>query len=686
MATELAKAYVQIVPSAQGISGSISSAIQPEAAAAGKSAGLSIAGGIGTAIKGAASVIATGTAAVTGAIVKGSADVAAYGDNIDKMSQKMGLSAQSYQEWDAVMQHSGTSMEAMKASMKTLANAAQTNSKAFTELGITQEQLGSMSQEELFEATISALQNVENETERTYLAGKTLGRGATELGALLNTSAEDTQAMRDRVRELGGVMSDDAVKAAAAYQDNMQDLKTAISGVSRGMIGQLLPSMNDIIAGFTSLIIGEEGATDKISQGFSGLFQNLDGIAKNIVSTITEMMPSIISGIATILPQLIGMATNLIVSLTQALVAAMPQLITTVIPALAEGAVQIMVAFGQALIDTAPQLLEAGVELFNLLRDSFDPAQMLEQGKAAIDGALSGITEALPGVLEKGVEILTNLVNGILENIPQLIATAGELVTSFATFILENLPAILDAGAQLFTNLVNGIVKNLPKIASTALDVVVKFAAAIAKNLPQILQKGIELLGRLLAGIIQAIPKIPGTIMKVINAIKEKFSGFDWKEIGKNILEGVKNGILNATKMVVDAAKEAAGKIWDGIKGFFKIESPSKLTAYAGEMIDAGLAKGILDNEGMVDKAVKSLSTTASTSLQVNPTYGSFTGPQTDLDALTDLLARYLPVIASGENTKVVIEADAGRMFRVMQRESIRNTQLVGTNAVLAAH
>ena len=263
MSAELGKAYVQIVPSAQGISGSISSVIEPEATSAGQKAGLNIAGGIGSALKGATSLLAAGTAAVTGAIVKGSSEVASYGDNIDKMSQKMGLTAQAYQEWDAVMQHSGTSMEAMKSSMKTLANAAEGGNKAFETLGISQKEIAKMSQQDLFEATIAGLQNVEDTTQRTYLAGQLLGRGATELGALLNTSAADTQAMRDRVKELGGVMSDDAVKAAATYQDNMQDLKTAMGGVGREMISQLLPSMNEIIAGFTSLIIGEEGATEK---------------------------------------------------------------------------------------------------------------------------------------------------------------------------------------------------------------------------------------------------------------------------------------------------------------------------------------------------------------------------------------------------------------------------------------
>ena len=144
----------------------------------------------------AVAAVTTATTAMGAAFVKTTGDVAAYGDNIDKMSQKMGMSAQAYQEWDAVMQHSGTSMETLKASMKTLANAAETGNDAFQKLGITQEQIATMSQEELFSETITALQNIEDETQRTYLAGKTLGRGATELGALLNTSAEDTQVLK----------------------------------------------------------------------------------------------------------------------------------------------------------------------------------------------------------------------------------------------------------------------------------------------------------------------------------------------------------------------------------------------------------------------------------------------------------------------------------------------------------
>lgn len=78
----------------------------------------------GVAKAGVASVVALGTAAVSAgsAFVSASSDVAEYGDTIDKQSQKLGLSAEKYQEWDYVLQHAGTSMSNMGTGLKTLTN------------------------------------------------------------------------------------------------------------------------------------------------------------------------------------------------------------------------------------------------------------------------------------------------------------------------------------------------------------------------------------------------------------------------------------------------------------------------------------------------------------------------------------------------------------------------------------
>lgn len=564
---ELGKAYVQIIPSAEGISGKIEEVLEPEAQSSGKKIGTSLAGNIGTAIKGASALVVGATTAVTGAVLKGTSGVASYGDNIDKMSQKMGISAQGYQEWEAVMQHSGTSMETMKASMKTMANAVENGNDAFQRIGLSVEDLNTMSNEEIFNATIKGLQNVDNETQRTYLAGQLLGRGATELGALLNTSAEDTQAMKDRVSELGGVMSNEAVKNAAAFQDNLQDLQTAFSGVGRGIMSELMPGMTQIMGGFTSLIAGEKGASQAISDGFNTLFTSLGKVTQGIVGHISEMLPTLVSGFASILPQVIGMATQLIISLGQALISALPTLITTVLPALAKAAIDIVIALGKGLAQAAPKLVTAGATLIQNLRDSIDVSEMLAKGTDVINNILNGITTALPSVLNAGVNILTQIVNGILKNLPQIAKTAIDIVTSLAKFILQNLPTILNAGVQLILSLVKGVVNNLPQLVQAITSGLAQFVAAIISSLPEILAQGIEIIVKLAAGIVQAIPKIIAILPQVINAIKNGFTSVNWAELGTKLLDGVKNGIKNAVSKVTSAISDTAKAIQNKFKG-----------------------------------------------------------------------------------------------------------------------
>lgn len=683
MASDLGTAYVQIVPSATGISGSISSVLDPEATKAGKSAGLNIAGGIGSAIVGGATIVAGATAAVTGAVVKGTSDLASYGDNIDKMSQKMGMSAEAYQEWDAVMQHSGTSMEAMKSSMKTLANAAETGSDAFELLGISQEQIATMSQEELFEATITALQNVEDETQRTYLAGKTLGKGATELGALLNTSAEDTQAMRDRVHELGGVMSDEAVKNAAAFQDNLQDMQTAISGVGRGLVSQLLPGMNQIMEGFTGLILGEEGASEALSTGFESLFESIGSISENVVSMISEMLPGIIESITGMLPQLIEMATSLLISLAESLVSALPTFITTVIPSLLEAGIQLVLSLGEALVSAAPQLITAGIQLLDTLKSAFVGGDMLDKGLEAVNGVLNGITSALPSVLSSGTSILLELASGILSAIPDLITTAAQIASDFASFLAENAPTILESGVSLLLELVNGIISSLPEIGASVIEVISTFTATILENLPTILEQGITLLGELISGLIQALPDLVLAVGELILTFVDTIGEYDWLSIGADIVQGIINGLMNMIGSLVDAVQELASAIWDEILDFFDIGSPSKLAAWAGHMIDEGWAGGIQDNADLVEDAVSDLSDDVATELQMSPVVGSgaaMSEQTTDsrIDRLIQLMEEYLPQMA--EN-RVVLEGDAEGLFNVMQNQNKIYKRMNGESA-----
>jgi phage-related protein len=232
---------------------------------------------------------------------------------------------------------------------------------------------------------------------------------------------------------------------------------------------------------------------------------------------------------------------------------------------------------------------------------------------------------------------------------------AGQLVTQFANFLMQNYPTILQAGADLLLNLVNGIVNNLPQIIASVVQVIASFVATIGQNLPTILAQGITIIGKLVAGLIQAIPAIIGAIPQIIQAIVNTFGQYDWASVGTNLIEGIKNGIVNAAGAIADAAKEAAQKAFEAAKDFLGIESPAKKGIYIGEMWDAGIAKGILGNSDMVEGAMNSLDTL--TTAQITTVGGTIDSTSTELnnkmDVLLGMLSNYLPEIASNGNINV---------------------------------
>lgn len=213
--------------------------------------------------------IGTGIGAAGTAVFAFANKVSTTADNIDKMSQKMGLSAEAYQEWDFILTHCGTSVDGLQTSMKTLANAAadgtDSTKAALEKLGLSMDEVAAMSQEDLFSAVITGLQNMEEGTERTAIAADLLGRSATELGPVFNMTAEETESLRQQVHDLGGIMSNEAVKNGAAFQDALTDLKTSFSGVTNSMAEGLIPTLTDLMNNVAAFIGdgGLQGMIDK---------------------------------------------------------------------------------------------------------------------------------------------------------------------------------------------------------------------------------------------------------------------------------------------------------------------------------------------------------------------------------------------------------------------------------------
>lgn len=606
MATELGKAFVQIVPSAKGISGSISQELGGEAASAGKSAGMNIAG----AIKGAIAAAGIGTAIKSALEAGGNLQQSfggldtLYGEAADAAkayaaeAAAAGISANDYAE--QAVSFGASLKQAFEGDTIKAAEAANT---AIMDMADNAAKMGTP-----IENIQTAYQGFAKQNY-TMLDNLKLGYGGTktEMERLL-ADAQKLSGVEYNLDNLG-----DVYEAIHVIQEDLGLTGVAAAEASEtfsGSLGAMKAAGENLLA---NLALGEDigpslDALSKTVQAFA--FNNLFPMIGNIL----KELPELLSGLGSILigalnqisnntDEIVQIGIDLVTSLVSAIVEAAPYLV--------EAAWNLAASLGKALIET--DWLSIANDLMNSLRDSIDLAagEILGIDSATVDGFLSGITNALPDVLDKGIELVTSLTEGILENIPGLITGVGELMASLYEFLLSNFPIILEKGFELITNLAQGIIKNLPAIAKATLEVIAKLIATIAQNLPRILQSGIEIIGKLVVGLIQAIPQIIAAIPRIISAITDTFGRFNWKQIGSDILNGIKNGILNAVSGVVNAAREAASAIWDAVKDFFDIGSPSKLMAYAGEMIDVGLAKGIEDSQSLVDDAMDELSSKA---------------------------------------------------------------------------
>jgi len=362
MAETIGTAYIQIEPTTKGIEGKITSVLGGEAEKAGTAAGSKLSTALGSAAKVggvALAGIATAFVGVTTSVINGTKATAEYGDNIDKMSQKLGVSAEFYQEWDAVLQHSGTSMDSMSATFKKLATASQSASAdqeaAFNALGLSMEQVSSMSTEELFSSVITGLQGMEEGTERTALATELLGKGAMEMGALLNTSAEDTQGMIDTVHELGGVMSDEAVKNAAAFQDSLQNLQTSFGGLKNNLMAEFLPSITTVMDGLAKLASGDDSGLALLKEGIVQFLANIKAMIPDLLDIAAELLLTFVDAIVDNLPEIVEIGIEIILKLIVGIMKAVPKLIQKM--------PEIIKAIVTGLKNAWPELVTAGKDM-----------------------------------------------------------------------------------------------------------------------------------------------------------------------------------------------------------------------------------------------------------------------------------------------------------------------------------
>lgn len=667
----MAKAYVQIVPSARGIKGQLEKEMNPEVESAGQSVGGKLAG----AIKGVIATAAIGKS-LSATLMEGANLQQSIGgietlfkDSAEKVKQNAanayrtaGMSANEYMELTTSF-----SASLLSSLGNDTSKAADIADMAMTDMSDNANKMGTD-----MERITDAYQGFAKQNY-TMLDNLKLGYGGTktEMERLLADAQKITGVKYD-INNLSdvysaihviqgelGITGTTAKESAETFSGSLASMKAAFKNVLGNLslgedIGDELFALSETVSTF---VVGNLiPMLGNVLKGVPQLFDGVVGMVVRSFNMLSDNAPEIVS-------QGAGLVTSLVTG------------IVTNIPYLIEGAWNLVTSFGEALLTA--DWMTIGQNLMSSIKEGLDIAagEILGTDGNIVGSVISAVQLNLPSVLEKGIEIVTNLANGILENLPTLISMAGNAITSFIGEILPMLPTVWQAGTDLLLKLVDGVVKNLPSIISAAGIAIGKFILVIGQNLPKILQTGIEILGKLASGLIQAIPELVGKIPQIIRSIQDAFKDTDWLEVGKNIIRGIAEGLKNAGSMLWGAVKGILGNFKDNVLEFFGIHSPSRWGEYVGKMISLGFPRGVENNLNPFRNAMDKLGAVASEPLEntivkrSNLTVekeNSNTGIADKLDRLIEILLLILDESDDKEIKLYLKDREVARAFKEM--------------------
>ena len=619
MAGSVAKAYVQVIPSAEGIKGKLSNVFNSEMPSAGESAGgifgsnlvgkikgLIAAAGIGKILSDSLQAGAALQQSLGGieTLFKDSASTVIA--NAEKAYKTAGMSANEYME--TVTGFSASLLQSLGGDTAAAATAADV---ALQDMADNANKMGTSMESIQYAYQGFAKQNY------TMLDNLKLGYGGTktEMQRLL-ADAQKLTGVKYDINNLSDVYS-----AIHVIQEEMgitgataNEAATTFSG----SLASMKASFSDLLA---NLSTGRDIGPSLTALGetiFTFVQNNLLPMVGNIFAALPETLSSLLSMairglniIADNADSILQMGLDLVIGLGSAIITALPYL--------AESALSIVTSLGEAILST--DWIQLGTDTINSLRESLDIAagEILGTDGNIVQSVIDAIGTGLPDLLENGGVMVNQLIDGIFAALPSLIDSALDLCVSFIEMIVSNLPNILSTGKDILLNIVDGIRQTFPDILVSAGDAVAELLSGLVAELPNILAAGFDLIVSLIEGIGNAYPDIIAAAGEVAKKLWDTIKNTDWLQVGKDIINGLIKGIGAMGNALWQAAQNIAKSALNAIKKFFGIASPSKVMRdQVGKWIPSGVAVGIEANTKPLTEALHDMSVLTTDSLQAD--------------------------------------------------------------------
>lgn len=615
MATELGKAYVQVIPSAKGIGGMLKKSMGGDM----DSAGTSLGKGLGSKIK--AAIIAAGigkvlkTAIFEGAkleqslggvetLFKGSAGrVKKYAAEAYRTA---GMSGNEYMEnvtsFSAAMISSlgGNTKKAAKLSNQAITDMSDNANKMGTDLSMVTQTYQSLAR-----GQYQMLDNLK------------LGYGGTkgEMQRLLN----DAEKLTGKKYDISSFS--DVTQAIHAIQTQMgitgTTAKEAASTIS-GSFNMMKSAAKDFLGNLT---LGRD-----VSKSMENLVTSTGTFLSNLLPALGNIAKGLVNVIGTTFPQMFSKIGN-------SLGASMPGLISK--------GLTMVTQFTASLRKNAGKFVSAGMEMLLKLAQGWANSMpvMIQKIPQIITNIAGLINDNAPKIMITGGKIIITLVKGLINAIPTLIANipqilramwnaftafnwmslGSSMISGIAGALRSGIGSLFSAAQSLCVTIVNAFI-NLPTVLFNAgATAIVHLIQGFRSAWGVITSIGGRIVVAVISGLVSLASRMWSSAKSAASRMLSAFRAVSWGSVGTHIISGIIRGIAGAAGKLFSAMKNLASKALSAAKKVLGINSPSRVfAAEVGRWIPAGIAVGVTKNSGMLSSVMDDTAKSMTSSFNPN--------------------------------------------------------------------
>ena len=653
---ELAKAYVQIVPSAQGIKGSIEQAMGGEVDQAGTKLGSSLGSKIKTALIGAGigkalqSIISEGAnleqsiGGIETLFKENANQVIKY----SKMAYKTaGISANQYME--QVTSFSASLLQSLDGDTK---KATESANQAIIDMADNYNKMGT---------SMEMIQNAYQGFARgnyTMLDNLKLGYSG---------SKEEMQRLLADAQKLSGVKYDisnlnDVYNAIHVIQTEL-----GIAGTTKDeALTTVTGSLNAMKSSISNLM-GAMALGESVKAPLQGLVESTGTfLFKNLIPMVGDILKSIPQIVMELGPQMLDEGYKTLLSLGEGFKNGFPKIASKVMD-LAEN-------IGKWLTEQTPIFIGKGFEMLSSLVSGIINAlpEMIQRLPKIISTFANVINDNFPTILRKGFELLWQMVKGIISCIPTLVANIPQIIRA----IVDTIMAFqwLNLGKNIIKGFGDGIQAMYNWIKTTGKNLNTNFVNTISSLPTTLFNLGKNMISNFGKAITSMLGTIKSCANNILNAVVNTLVSLPSKmlSIGKDIVKGLWNGISNMTGWIVSKVAGFGSSVLNGIKDFFGIQSPSKVFELeVGKMLPLGMAEGIEKNIKTVDDAIQKLNNEAMSVIDADMNVSSSYEYNNEQDNRLTIIIELLKMMLNKGDSDIVINLNNREVARALKEMGV---------------